>query len=363
MKKIGIITFNETLNYGAILQAYALQKYIESLGYEAKIIDYFCEAINKREFPNSMHDVTGIKEQIKFVFGKKNREKKTIKFTSFEKEWMDITSRKFDKSNISDTNNDFDLFISGSDQVFNMSLTGGDTSYFLDFVKDNSKKCTYAASFGYTTIPEMYRKQTKEMLDKEFKFLSVREKQGVDIISKLCGISSEVVVDPTLLLDKKQWLSYLGLEKSKSENYILVYLPHDKKTVFSFAKKLAYETGYEIKYVNITYIPYPGVKNYYDFSPREFLEMLNNAAYVVTGSFHGTAFSINFEKEFFYEDSAASGKNGSRVANLVRIAGLENRRIGEHIELDSKIDFSDVRKRIAAERNKSREFLLKCIER
>lgn len=357
MKKIGILTFHKTLNYGAILQAYALEKVIESKNSNVEIINYKCEAVEKREFPTSINDVHGLKNIFKYFLGKSKREKKEKSFEVFMNKSLRISNKSYDSTNIKDMYNDYDLYITGSDQIWNLKLTGGDTTYFLSNVEDCSKKCSYAASFGYDSVPAEYLEITKEMFKNDFKALSVREQQGKEIINNLVNKDSNVVLDPTLLLSKEDWFSLLDIKKTNDKPYILVYLPHNKDKVFKFAKKIAKEKNYEIKYVNITYIPMPGVSNYYDLSPQKFLELLANASLVVTGSFHGVAFSINFNKEFFYEDIGGSSKFGSRISNLVGKVSLMDRIIDDNNNLSDLIDFSNVNKIINEDRKKSIEFI------
>lgn len=359
--KIGILTFHETLNYGAVLQAFALEKYIQMLGYDAECINYRCNAVYAREFPQSLKEAKSLKNKVKYIFGEKNFKSKEQSFKNFQMKWMDISSIQYDRSNIEDSEKKYACFIAGSDQIWNLILTDGDTTYFLDFVTDLKKKNVYAASFGYASVPEKYVASTTKVLNKKFNNISVREVQGAEIIKEITKNDVDVVLDPTLLLKANQWREILNLRSEKKDRYIFVYLPHDKKSVFTFAKQLAKKTGCIIYYANITYIPYPGVKNFFDLSPREFLSMIDKAEYIITGSFHGTAFSINFGKQFFYEDSIASGKNGSRVANLVKMLGLKNRRIPQFFTIDSKIDYTEVHKKLDIQRVISYKYIQKCL--
>lgn len=359
MRKLGILTFHETLNYGALLQAYALQKYISLHSSDlAEIIDYRCEAVYGREFPQSLAAAQGVKEKVKYLVGKRARKEKAEQFSSFIKKNMKLSNQRYYSSNIKNAANEYDKFIVGSDQIWNFNLTGDDDTYYLDFVEDKFKKTAYAASFGYYSVPKQYEEKTERFLS-EFSKISVREKSGQAIIKNLCNMQAEKVLDPVFLLNKTEWENEFSAdEKSlEQEDYILVYLPHDKNNVFSYAKQLAKKTKCKIKYINITYIPFLGVENYYSLSPSSFLAMIRHAKYVVTGSFHGVAFSINFNKEFYYENSSASGKLGSRVDNLVELLHLTNRKISHEINEITPIDYTVVNTLLEKERKKSIDFL------
>ena len=345
---IGIVTFINTINYGALLQAYALQEKIRDLGENPEIIQYTNELIEKKEKNSKPYRLGHI---IKKVVMGKATERKIHEFELFEAKNI-IKGRKLTSDiDNSDINRYYDMFITGSDQVWNMTITHEDWIYFLSFVEDNRKKVSYAASFGNNEFP--YDKREKAaLLLKQFNAISVREQSGADFIKELTNIDATVVMDPTLLLTRKECITKTKYIPS-IEKYILVYFPHDKKRVFAFTKRLQKLTGLPIVYISISPRPQFGVKTIYDASPDEFLGWILNATYVVTGSFHGTAFSLNLEKQFFYEPS---GK-GSRIDNLVNITGTVNRSIDSFQSLDNMIDYIAVSKKIDLVRNKSIEWL------
>lgn len=350
--RIGILTFIDTINYGALFQAYALETVLQQMGHEVFLINYHNQTIIEREKGESIFSVRGLLRSLVIGNGFKRKEKK---FKTFEASHFKITAICNDKT-IAETCNDYDIIITGSDQVWNMQLTGNDLHYFLDFENDAIHKVSYAPSFGEGIIPERYIQQVAVLLGK-FHALSVREASGQTLIKKISGLNAEIVLDPTLLLPKDDWRMLIG-QQSFPNHYILVYLPHKKNDCFSFARKLQTMTGYPIIYLSISPRIIKGVKTIYDASPQEWLGWIYHADYVVTGSFHGTAFSLNFEKQFFYE----SLKKGGRVDNLVSLTGMEDRNI-LNADIDNEIDYTVVNPKLKQARLASLAWLdnaVKC---
>jgi len=348
--KTGILTFNNTLNFGAVLQAYALQETIKSFGYSAEILRYtneYIESKEKNQTKLSPHSI------IRTVVMGRGLKQKEIKFKRYEKKNI-CFGKRLDFNHIDDVNNYYDKFITGSDQVWNMDITDKDWHFFLDFVKDDKKKISYAPSFGNTEFPKDCFAKTAELL-KKIPSLSVREESGKKLIKKISNENARVVVDPTLLLSKSDWEKRIKFVPP-IKKYILVYCPHNKNKVFQFVNKLKKTTGFPVIYLSISPKIQLGVKTIYDASPDEFMGWIKNAAYVVTGSFHGTAFSINLEKQFFYESS------GSRIDNLVKITGTENRNITQG-DINNVIDYSVVREKIRIQRENSLEWLRDALEK
>lgn len=358
--KIGILTFYNTTNYGALLQAYALQNKIHELGKECEIIRYDCEEITKREKAISFLEIRSIKELIKYIVLNSSQKKKFNKFIEFEQNFMMESKDIYDKNNIKESSEEYDLFIVGSDQVWNLSLSGDDYSFFLDFERDNEKKRAYAASFGYSQVPNKYLKNTEKYL-KDFSKIAVREESGKAIVNSVVKKDAVVVLDPTLLLTKEEWFK-VSSYKPKYEKYILLYFIHNKKETFKFARKLAKEKGLKLVYINISPKVAMGMKNLRSASPEEFIGLVKNAEYVITGSFHGVAFSINFNKEFFYETNKSKENYNSRIDNLIKILKLENRNINLSNSFDEEIDYKKVNNLLSEARENSINVLKEITE-
>lgn len=341
LKNVGIITFINTVNFGASLQAYALQETVRSFGLNAEVIQYTNKSIEAKEKNTGKKSLypKNIMRSLVMGRGLKNKAKA---FENFEKDFM-IPGKLLTDQTADEVNTYYDKFITGSDQVWNKQITHGDWHYYLDFVKETSKIMSYAPSFGNSEFPMECYQQAGELLSR-FHALSVREQSGAELIHKLCSRHAQVVLDPTLLMDKAKWEKKI-IFKPDFEHYILVYFPHDKKLVFNFVEKLKKKTGLPVIYLSISPRIQPGTHTIYDSSPDEFLGWVQHADFVVTGSFHGTAFSLNLEKQFYYEPSG----EGSRIDNIVKLCGAENRSILTD-DLDSRLDFTGVREKLNMQR-------------
>lgn len=353
--KLGILTFQHTLNYGAELQAYALQATLQKLGYEAEVICYYNPAVEQREFPQSLFSIQGMKNRVKYVWGRKKRARKAAAFRNFEEKHLNLSSKTYTRENISEADEFYDAVVAGSDQIWNSELTGEDTTYFLDFLSSSQKKLSYAASFGADRAPTGNAKQMGRLLS-DFSLLTVREKAGASIVERLTGRLPAVAADPTLLLRAEDW-DDIASDTPDSEPYLLIYLPHHKKEVFSFARRLAKEQRLKIKYVNITGVPLPGAENLFSAGPTEFVSLVKHAAWVVTGSFHGTAFAVNYGINFYSENSRASAVYGSRISSLLDLLGLSDRVISDQTATFEPVDYGPVREKLAALRESSLDLL------
>lgn len=357
MKKIGILTYHDTTNYGAVLQAFALQRKIESLGYISEIIDYKCIAITNRYQIIPIYKSKNLKQMIKGILMNSNKKKIKSDITSFNNTYQKVSDNSYNKETINECEDKYDMIISGSDQVWNLDLSGNDTTYMLDFIKDNRKKGTYAVSFGYKEVPTKYYEQTKKNII-NFNKILVREQQGKKIIEEMLNKSTNVVLDPTLLFNKNEWLNLLNIQKKVSnEDYILLYIIAPNKNIIKFAKKLAKQKDCKIIYINDSYKKIAGMKNIGHCTPKEFLEYIYNAKYVVTTSFHGVAFSINFEKEFFYALSTEKDNFNSRIENLIQIVDIKNRNINTQCDINKKINYDIISRKLNLERNESEKIL------
>ena len=222
-KRIGILTFHTAINYGAVLQAYALQKYLNEQGYDCEVIDYQCKKINdnykilKIKSKNLKKIIISfLKAPLLFLQRKK--------FKKFVINNIRLSNQKYYPYNITSSNKYYDCFITGSDQVWNLSLTNNDMSYFLDFA--TKKRISYAASNGTEEISEKDFKKVSNYLQK-FSAISVREKGLQNSLMNKISISIIKVLDPVFLLDVESWNNLLPNFNCK-EKYILAYIIHEK---------------------------------------------------------------------------------------------------------------------------------------
>ncbi|WP_029071011.1 polysaccharide pyruvyl transferase family protein [Kandleria vitulina] len=303
MKKIGILTFYKAQNYGAVLQAYALQEKINDLGFDAYHINFQ----DKLYMNNNSSLVRKIFSVIKLSKGNvykyiktKNISSKTSNlFEKFRKNNIHESKKKYNKNDISCSNLEYDAFVCGSDMVW--SDIGQDLeTYFLRFT-DYEKRIAYAPSITGT---DNYSIEKNEMM-KEYingiKHLSVREKSGIDYINKITARKAFLAIDPTLLLTKDDWIDKLYLQKNTDDKYVLVYMFQGSKSISKEIKTFAKKNNLKIRYIPMTIDErYNEVKNGFSgsYGPKEFLELFLNASFVVTNSYHGLIFSINFNIPF-----------------------------------------------------------------
>lgn len=221
MKKIGIITFHRAKNYGAVLQAYALQHTLEQLGSDCEIVDYKCENIDNGYKPFQFSKTDPIKSILKSIVMYRKRAKRIEQFSSFYNNYLKISDKTYSNSDISECKNLYDAFISGSDQVWGPGKEGidPDSIYFLSFADDN-QKYSYAASFGVADISDVKAMQLRPLL-KNFQSFSVREKSALNIVKKITGKNGVCHIDPTLLLKKDEWQK---ISVKKLISHIFLYL-------------------------------------------------------------------------------------------------------------------------------------------
>lgn len=344
IRKIGILTFNRPLNYGALLQAVALKEKVAFFK-EAEIINYVCPYIENLYRPFNGGIFKGFVRQI--FFGRRNK-----KFKKFIKEIS--TKRLYNKENIERI--DYEKIIVGSDQVWNYSCSGNDEVFLLPNIE--VKKYSYAASFGVNELPNEQTAFFKEKL-LDFRYIAVREKTGQDICKNQLGLSAEVVLDPTLLLNQNDWDERLNIKHYKKA-YILVYTLGPNKKVKEAAQKISKQLRIPIYNIS-TSAKVLFEKNLITTAgPREWVELFYNASFIVTDSFHGTAFSINFNKPFY---SFASNSRASRIVDLLDTLGLQSRLNPtlEGVDPKTEIDYVSVNEKLEVERKKSIAFIEKII--
>lgn len=352
--RIGIITFHKALNHGAVLQTYALYRSVKKLagaGDDVFILDHVGAQMKKQyallhlSYNMSFNIKQGIILPAKIL--KKNR------FNRFLK-----SNLRF-KAVISDD----DRMITGSDQVWNLDIMYGDKAYFLDFVKDPHHKNSYAASFGTESIADKYIDEITRLLN-DFNKISVREETGRQIIKEIINRDVPVVLDPTMLLGMDEWKE-VAEKRRLRKDYILLYALAGSDALFSFTNALSGKTSLQIICVANENAKKTQKFRYKNFAgPCEWISLMMNASYIVTDSFHGTAFAINFKKPFFVELSPALLAVSSRLDNLLGMFGLSERKIvdGKNNNMDKTIDYDRVDITLEKEKEKSIGYLKSIIE-
>lgn len=349
--KTAIMTFHRALNYGALLQAFALEKVLEDSGVNAEIIDYRCPHMECIYRPFDTRHCRGISAKLKKCISSLWLIKKRREFNKFTDEYLDLSSVCRNKRDLKKCVSEYSRVITGSDQVFNPDAAGGDLSYFLDFVPKGIKKIAYGASLGYGTFPEKYREECIGLLQ-SFDALSLREKSACTEVEKLTGMPVCNVLDPTLLLSREEWLDTGKKPGKLPDKYILVYMMEGCRYVIEKARAMANSKGYGLVLINPTLKQRKDCSDFVMYgaaSPREFVGMFAEAEAVVTNSFHGVIFSLIFGKEFYAE--ASNTEKSARIKDLLALFDLSDRLLP--YSESKKIDWKKINEILKAEREKS----------
>ncbi len=366
---IGIITFHCADNFGAMLQAYGLKRYIYERGGKACIVCYEPFFMTGRHWRIPYVPAGGILCCVRTAIacGKMrlgmgdNFAKKRANMKRFRKKYLIekghrklLFKRQLRKL-------PFRYYIVGSDQIWNPDITLGLRDvYFGAFLNLRKEKViAYGASLGGGKLPPEYDRRFSELI-KHVDEVSLREEEAVPYVRKFYQGQVETVLDPVFLLERKEWLDIEKLPVQK--DYILLYQTEYNQELVNYARKLSEETGLAVIELQIG-----KPKCYQDFledytaGPAEFLGYIHQAAYVVSNSFHAVAFSIIYEKNFlaFLHDS-----RGARIRNILRIAGLENRMYekGKKEQIDVCIDWEEVHRKIKKALERSEAFLKKNLD-
>lgn len=363
MKKIANITFHASYNFGSNLQAYALQEYIKKLDNNIKY-----EILNYRNnIQKEMYDYKTLNNKGKWLYLGKLK-KRQEKFEKFINERLNITNQEFTtEQELENLKLNYDYYIAGSDQIWNLSAKEFDWSYFLKFTK-KGKKISYAASSG-PIKRDINSEQKRELnlLINQFDNISVREQGTYDFIKEFTNKKIEINVDPTILLKKEDWEKLIDNNKKIYEKpYILYYTLKPSFSRSFFVKKLGKKLNKKVIVANpsIKYDIIGGFVKKYESGPVEFLNLVKNADLVISSSFHGTVFSILLNKPFY----VINGNKDFRIKTLLKNTNLENRSVDENSDIDeiikklNKINFENVNDNLNEQREKSKKYLMNALE-
>lgn len=373
MKKVGLATcFLD--NYGACLQAYALSNTITSLGMECTILKYtelegyygdsIAERVKNSTLYNTVRCLLDKKYRKTFKLGKIRRPN----FQSFRKKYLPLSTEAYNEhSDLSDKG--FDAVVCGSDQIWNPTFYGAcNPFYYLSFVPKGVSKIAYAPSIGLSDIPECYTDDFKKYLS-DFKAISVRENNAVELVKKYADKEAKWVLDPTMLLDGSAWSKLID-NKIIEKPYIFCYLFGTQDYYKDAIENIRNKTGLEV--VIIPFSERDLTNEYtkiYKAGPIEFLSLIKNAEYVLTDSFHATVFSLLFERPFYTllrdNDNEEKSMN-SRIYSLLSMVDKQERCVLKNNVLDFKIepilDYGCVRSRLKQLRDDSINFLQNALE-
>ena len=368
-KKVGVLTFHQANNYGALLQAYALTHAIKKLAYEngkdidCEIIDYENKAIKQRYEVKPFYKYKKTTTKIKKLFINGYVKKNNSYFDLFRKTCLPLSKKTYYKENLESSNEVYDIFITGSDQVFNYRLTDNDTAYYLDFVNNKNKKIGYAVSVGNNQILLNSSEENKRYLER-FDAMSARETDLYKLFIEKGFKDTVQVLDPSFLLDANDYIcNKLPYGNKKiDKKFVLVYVigsPFNDK-LYDFTKKIADELDAEIVYINTDKLQYKGVINLRYVPISSFLWLIKNATCVITTSFHGFAYSLIYNTNVYYKLASGEGNFNSRFLTLAEHFDLSSRNIDECIskgEGYSDIKWDKVNQKIQELKEKSLNFL------
>lgn len=365
--KISVITRHAIINYGSILQALATQSVIEKIGHECEIINYIRDDESYKKLERTILKCKpewnkNILKRMMYLFF---RVPETILAGKrFEKERMRLLklSRLYtDSDELQADPPPADVYITGSDQVWGPMTAGDyDCSYCLSFTVDNAKRISYAASFGHTDMTSELEEYFKKHLSR-YAGISVREESAVKILADM-GIAAQQVIDPTLLIDSKEWMKYADMNiKGK---YVLVYQLHNDPKLGIYAQKTAKEKGLPLIRISAS-LHQISRRGKFIWCPdiSKFLGYIKNAEYLVTDSFHGTAFAINFNTQFI--EVLPNNKTGTRNISILKLTELEDRIVTDFDDfscINRQIDFQRVNRIIETERERSLKILKRMLE-
>lgn len=341
--RAGLLTFHEADNYGAVLQAYALQHTLEKMGVENEFVSI---DMGKKAKPEETSD------RRLMAFAKKiqmESEKRSALFKEFRQNYFKC-SPYYGMNEMQKLDEDYDIFFAGSDQIWNFQIPDTDGRYFLPFAI-KAKRYSYAASFGGNELPVKMEKWCTEEL-KKFDGISVREASGKELVERLTGKEAVVSLDPTLLLSSEEWKELT--HEVNEEPYLLLFLLKYDETAVKRAKEEAEKRGLKLRVVTAAFIPQLGFDPWSKVGVNDWLSFFRHAECVITNSFHGVVFSIMFGRLFTVArlQGELSSRNG-RIEELLAKAGLEECMN----DIPEAIDYQAVEDRLADMRAASLEYL------
>lgn len=373
--KIGIVTFNSAHNYGAVLQAWALQEYLRSEGHDPSIINYRIFDIDKlyrlykprNPYKNAtMNKLVHKAQDLKAYQRDKNKYKKYRAFEHFINHTLNTTQPPaMNFAQLSKREFDFDAMIAGSDQIWNGVFTKMNPGYFLGFGKPEVKRISYAASIGKDEISDVEALQFQKFIH-NFDYISVREQKAKEQVLRFIDDEVEVVCDPTLLLPRSKY-DEIKRDPKIDQEYIYVHNVHLVKVderLNAMAEELSKRTGLPIVHNRPDYSFKNECGKFLDGGPEEFLGWIANARYVLANSFHATVFSMIYHKEFI---TIPHFQNPDRMRFFLGELGIGNHLLGLPEELpadlkDLAIDYDKVEERRNKMRERSVAFLKKALD-
>lgn len=365
--KISLITLQYIHNYGSVLQAYASQCLFEKAGYEVEVVDYIRPNCRKEtilaEQAKADCQNKGIKSYyiIRSILYHKRRynfRRYDEIFQTFIKKHIHLSKPYADVKSLMQDPPMADIYCTGSDQMWNSIWNGGILKeHFLAYAPAGKKRIAFATSFGRTDLDQKEIEITRAFIQ-QYNAISVREESALALLKKMDYANAVHVLDPTLIMSADEWLSQLSIHAQKNFRYVLVYNLNDNLLLEKFALKIARENNIRLLKIGLYWRAYFRPGKTISLPPVEtFLSLIKNADYIVTDSFHGTAFSLSFNKQVFvfYPD-----RFSTRLQSILSLTHQEHRAVSDCTANWKKIkpiDYTEVNTILARERQKARRFI------
>lgn len=372
--KVGIMTVNHSLNYGAVLQAYALWKTISNLGVDAEVINLYRPAqkeyiksdkyVPYRQTCSLLADIKNkLRPIVHFIFGPAEYSKKAAsRFKNFTIDNIKFSRIYYGPDEIFANPPAYDLYIAGSDQIWNPSQPYALAPYFLSFVSNGGKKISYAASIGIIDLSDKERYDFKRWLQ-TFDTISVRETSAVTLLKELVPDKQIFrMPDPTFLIDKNDWCKVLK-EPNINRPYVLLYTLGWQKNLIRYCKKICRKLHMPLVVLSLLQKRHGNYIIERTAGPQEFLGYIKNADFVITDSFHGTVFSLIFEVKNLYSYVTKSNQRGGRIIELLEQFNLQSHLLSSDLDQDvdslieNTLDRTSVKKKLLEQKNIGRTFL------
>lgn len=366
MKKVGILTFHGSHNYGSVLQSYASVITLRKLGYKPEIINLRNQA--QLDTYRIFHSGESLIRRLFKILIYPKIKTRYSKFEHFINKILPVSEKEYRSSKELDVDKlNYDIYYTGSDQVWNPACQDFESAYYLDFVNHKYPTIAYAPSFGKGKFDQNDKDLIQRLLE-NVDCLSSREETGKDLIEELSGRKTEQVCDPVLLPSVEEWNKFAVTPKRKKP-YILVYFLENNHGDHTNLELLKEKTGYDVILLNeyIREFLNPKIKLKLNASPQEFLGLIKEAEFIYTNSFHATAFSVVFNKQFFTAIAKAenvANNNDSRKIDFLRSLGLEDRLVKSisDIDFNSKIDYTPVGRKLEELRERSLNYLKNALD-
>lgn len=364
-------TFQRAHNYGAALQMYALQQILTKLGYSNLVVDNNDQNIFSWYRPLGLKNLSikgKIKKIIKYILLNKSVRHRYKNFNNFIENHIKLTDKINTLEELNNIIEPNDILITGSDQVWNSTITKGLSDYYtLNFKKaKNNKKISYAASIGDSTLIRSNKEEYKKKIS-QLTSISVRESDAQTELAKIVSNKKiDIVLDPTLLLSKKEWESKIKNFGKIKSNYIFAYVVDKDIEFIKIVNEISKITGLGIIHAEAKN---PGFNNcigtIYEKGPLDFINYIKNADFVITTSFHATVFSIIFQKKFW---TIPHRKTGARVTDLLNSLQINDRIIydledSKNNNIKNEINYKNVQKILDQRKEESIEWLKNAIEK